>query len=66
MRSGNQLCGPQADSYLPKVLAIPGISECENGELFYCSGSKGSHLFDMFEGGVSKMMTMTWINKLCN
>ncbi len=66
MRSGSQLCGAETNAYLPKILVIPGISECEDGELYYCGGSKGTHLFDMFEGGVSKMMTMAWINKICN
>jgi len=44
-----------------------GLSKCDKGYVYWCRHSlEPGAVFGSFEGGVSKMITMVWLNKMCN
>eukprot|EP01041_Mallomonas_annulata_P006403 gene6403-12945_t len=58
VKSGNNLC----DS----IKQYSGVNKCKDGDLYYCRKVVDrNHEFDMFEGGVSRMLTMIWLNRIC-
>eukprot|EP00596_Hydrurales_sp_CCMP1899_P008368 CAMPEP_0119039240 /NCGR_PEP_ID=MMETSP1177-20130426/8642_1 /TAXON_ID=2985 /ORGANISM="Ochromonas sp, Strain CCMP1899" /LENGTH=627 /DNA_ID=CAMNT_0007002893 /DNA_START=377 /DNA_END=2260 /DNA_ORIENTATION=+ len=58
-RGGRDMCGT--------VKLLPGINKCENGYMYWCKHVVDKDaVFGSFEGGVSFMLTMMWINMMCN
>lgn len=58
-RGGRDLCGT--------IRTLPGINKCESGYMYWCKHVYDSNtVFGSFEGGVSRMLTMVWINMMCN
>ena len=59
-RGGRDMCN--------QVRTLPGINRCgDDGYMYWCrSYYNASTGFSSFEGGVSRMMTMIWINMMCN
>jgi hypothetical protein len=46
---------------------LSGINKCENGYIYWCKHVIDKDaVFGSFEGGVSFMLTMMWINMMCN
>jgi hypothetical protein len=47
---------------------LPGINKCdEDGDMQWCKHFyNASTVFGSYEGGVSRMLTMIWINMMCN
>ena len=59
-RGGRNMCH--------QVKTLPGINRCgDDGYMYWCKAYyDASTVFSSFEGGVSKMLTMIWINMMCN
>ena len=58
-RGGRDLCNT--------IKILPGINKCEGGYMYWCKHVYDSNtIFSSFEGGASRMLTMVWINMMCN
>lgn len=58
-RGGRDMCN--------SIKTLPGISKCENGYVYWCKHVYDDDtVFGSFEGGVSRMLTMMWINMMCS
>ena len=50
-----------------EIVLYSGINVCKKDILYWCHSIVArQHDFDLFEGGVSKMLTMIWLNRICN
>jgi hypothetical protein len=61
--------GGRGNHYGRNISIMPGINKIEKGYIFWCKIVaplyNESTIFNNFEGGVSSMLTMMWMNKIC-
>eukprot|EP01041_Mallomonas_annulata_P013094 gene13094-27633_t len=64
-RNGDSL-SQMGKGMCPRIRHQPLVNTCIGDDLFWCKSKASPKKYDSFEGGVSRMLTMIWINKICN
>jgi hypothetical protein len=57
-KSGHALC--------PRIRQVTGLNKCVGSQIYWCHDVVAGKSYSSFEGGVSMMLTMLWLNRLCN